>query len=152
MRSNTVSYLMEERILSICHQFSIIICYTSVRINIPLLSPVFLSRLTCYRMMRLGKYLTPSPTNNKHKQQIVDSYLYTVCYTSYTHILILSIFTEIYTIQIKKYCWLVRNLLNNVLTVDVNWIYMLTMTISRIHNSFKQLYTRLLNRCQFIMP
>jgi hypothetical protein len=49
-----------------------------------------LSSRTCYHMMRPGRRLTTSPTNNKHKLSIVNCLLYTVLYTSHIHMTILT--------------------------------------------------------------
>jgi hypothetical protein len=43
-------------------------CYTS-----PLVSPVRLSSLTCYRVIHRGRRLTLSPTDNTHRQALVHS-------------------------------------------------------------------------------
>lgn len=42
------------------------------------LSPLFPSVLTYYRMIRRGRHVTSSPTNNTHTQPIVSRLLYTV--------------------------------------------------------------------------
>jgi hypothetical protein len=47
-------------------------------INFPFFCAVFLSGRTCYRRIRQGGRLTPSPTTNTHKYSIVDRLFYIV--------------------------------------------------------------------------
>jgi hypothetical protein len=75
-------------------------------------SAVSLSRLVYCRSMYQGPCLTLSPTNNKHKQLIVNRILYILYYTSHIDIKVLSIL-RIYTVHCNRIYSSVRNLLYN---------------------------------------
>jgi hypothetical protein len=80
----------------------LIICY----INFLAITFLLLSSSICYRVMRRGRRLTPSPMN-----KTLSRILYTLYYTSHIHFRILSVLEASARCSETKDCSLVRNLL-----------------------------------------